>query len=697
MNDSGTGARIGFAPEVTVLGITDLLEREELLLEADREVELSPALTDLFPFPVDRAVSFDAGRIRFPAHSVVGLRDGEGEFVESMLEPTEYGAGTYLFDVTANVRTYVRVEDAAFSASGRNEDDSFVAEFEEPTRVTVGSRSLHTRPEATILVPDEPTAAMEAVSHLGSSIKEFSAERSWPTLRGHPPRLRRGERLAVPDWIDRPQTGVRIAVPPEYPDLYRVAPLAFYLGATVEPGDRAELRLENGYAESLSTAERSLAETVEDLLKRCLLLDSLVRTEGYIPSKRYEYRELGPELPFYPPNLSDASLSAQLMEYLEVKRSVLEPYYPDWSPTAVLRPGPADVELLPYLAHGLSPVRVSEESGGATRPEKTVPYGYADGLAPAASSGGTPPATPETLPPSAALLSVEPYETAFDRPPAAPGEAAVALVADSPERKRRWDEGLDGLADGDVAVGEVETVARPDCERFRRLFDGEYDLVYVGLEGDRDEVSCADGAVRLAELGGAKPRIAVFESGPSVAGVAPAVRGGGVAGAVVDRRVPVDRLREFLEALSVGLPLAASARLTAVDGGGTARYVGDPGSQLAHAPNRTPTHVVEVEPIEPDRYALTTHTEIAAANRLGGEHGILRDWADDRNHLAGTSRDDHRPLTAAELLEEGNLEDMAIRTPDGLAVAPGSFTEDDVSRLVRQSRWSRSDGGRTEI
>ena len=690
MGGVDTGARIAFTADGETLRVRDLIEGKEMVVEADREIDPVPALTDLFVFPVDRAVSFETESIHLPSHGIVQLYGEDGEYLEKLLDPVEYPRSTYLFDVVGDVRTYIRVEGVGFATSGRNDDDSFTIEFDDLATVTAGSRSLHTRPEGTIVVPDEPTAAMEAISHLGSSIKEFSAERSWPTLRGHPPRTRRGDRLEIPDSIRCPETGVRLEVPPAYSEIYRIAPLGFYLGASVEPGDEAAIHLENGYTEPLRSSGRSLSETVEELLKRCLLLDSLVRIGGYIPSRRLEYEELGPDLPFYPPNLYDATLSEQLLEYLEVERSVLEPYFPTWSTTAVLRPDPADVELLPYLAHTLSPIRVSETpvvGSDGEENSKTVPYSRLNGRIPDFSADGNVPSMRrESLPPNTGLLNAETYENALDLPPAPPGEATVALVTDCPERGHRWREKLEGLADSVAGIDAVETIVRPERERFRALFGGEYDMVYVALPAKNDEVMCVDGTLRVSEIEDVRVRSVLFEDGPSVQAIASVIRNGGVAGAVIAGAVSVDQLREFLEALGIGLSLGQSVRVSSFGDQYEVRFVGDPGHPLVVGQRSSAPHVVNFEPVDVDQYTVTTHSFLSVTHRAGEEMGFHADWMNDRAHLLGTRRSDFRPISTDELLELAAFDDLVIATPEGATADPERFTEEDVKREVRRSR-----------
>ncbi|UWG50079.1 Uncharacterized protein AArcCO_0759 [Halalkaliarchaeum sp. AArc-CO] len=694
MGGVDTGTRIAFTADGETLRVRDLIEGKEMVVEADREIDPVPALTDLFVFPVDRAVSFETESIHLPSHSMVRVRDGGGEFLGNLLETAEYPTEDYLFDVTGNVRTYIRVEDIAFSASGRNEDDSLTVEFEDLITVTVGSRSLHTQPEATLVVPDDPAAAMEAISHLGSSIKEFSAERSWPTLRGHPPRFRRGDTLEIPDSIHRPDTGIRIEIPPTFSDVYRIAPLAFYLGATVEPGDDAALHLENGYTEPLRSSGRTLSETVEELLKRCFLLDSIVRTEGYIPSCRYEYEELGPDLSFYPPNLYDATLSTQLIEYLEVERSVLEPYYPTWSTTAVLRPDPSDVELLPYLAHTLSPIRVSEHFADGSDEEgngRTVPYGWPGGQVPNFTDGETVPSlTPEMLPSTAAILNVQTYENAFELPPATPGDGAVALVTDSPDRSQRWREQLSSLTEGTVGLGKIDILLRPERDSLRTLFSGRYDGVYVALPLEEDEIVCANGGVSLDRIRDVDARFVAFEAG-SMENAQSVVRNGAVAATVVDGPVSGDRLREFLELLGIGLSIGKSTELAFSEEPIQVRFVGDPGHQMSVNKDGTPPHVVELDPVEIDHHRVTTHSFLSVRHRAGEELKFHAEYLGERSQLLGVRCSDYRSKSAEEVLELAAFGDSILETLGKTVVDPERFTEKDIRRAVRRSRWKESD------
>lgn len=704
MEERATETRISFVPEGETLRVKDLLEQTELFVEADRTIDLSPALTDLFVFPVDRAVSFETESLYLSSHSEAQIRTIEGEFIETLAEESTHSVGNYLLDITGYVRTYIRVKNVEIWASGRTEDDSLRLEFDSPTTVTVGARSLHTRPEATITVPDDPTAAMEAVGYLGSSIKEFSSERSWSTLRGHPPRIRLGDRLDIPDALRQPETGVRISIPPTYSDLYRVAPLAFYLGATVEEGENPALHLDNGYTEPLTSGDRTLEDTATELLKRFLLLDSLVRTDGYIPSNRYEYDMLGPDLPFYPPNLYGKPLSAQLIEYLEVERSVLKPYYPGWSTTAVLRSDRKDVELLPYLAHMLSPICVGGpsgdlrngysavgEAGDGTATGGPVPDGWVGWSGHSGSAADVSETTSDPLASNAALLNVDTYENAFESPPAPSGEATAAFVTDNPTRARRWRRHLGELPIQDVPVEAVDVVSRPGCEKLRTLLSGDYDLVYVASASTSDAINCSDGQVDPTEVDDVGTRITVFESTCCVNTLETLVHQGGVAGVEIDDPVPPGRLQMFVALLGIGFPLGVSVRVAFGDESIEVRIVGEPGHQLAYTVNRLAPYLVDFDPLESSEYDLTLQTFVSTTLRIGAEWSLTVDWLDKRQSLLGMCREDYGPVSADQLLELANLDDSVVQSQATPRADPHCFTKEDIRRAVRRSQWNRSE------
>ncbi|KPN29872.1 hypothetical protein SY89_00592 [Halolamina pelagica] len=266
---------------------------------------LTPATDAWFDVPVDDAVSLETSSLRFHNLLSVFLRDDDGtEHGKVTAEPFEIDSHGTFIDVNAALKLLIYVERGTMRGSVVENDDGpadTVVSFETATRVVVGARSTHEVPVSSMTVTEDSADLMDAVSLLGASVKEWSAERSWPTLRGHPPAIELGTERDIPDRLSVPDTGVTIGIPPETASIYRVAPLSYYLGADLVAHDRAELRLGSKHVEPLG-AGRDLEASVDELLARCLLLDSLVRIGGYYSIPRLEYDELAPELPFYPPN-----------------------------------------------------------------------------------------------------------------------------------------------------------------------------------------------------------------------------------------------------------------------------------------------------------------------------------------------------------------------------------------------------------
>jgi hypothetical protein len=216
---------------------------------------------------------------------------------------------------------------------------------------------------------------MRAVSAFGSALKTTSCERSYPTLRGHPPTIENGEGLIVPDVLDAPDTGVRIEVPPEYGPVYTVSSLAYYLGATVVPGADALIATDAGFVHRLDGTDREFKGEVERVLKQCFFLDCVTRTEGHYPVDLHERNQIEDEVALDFSRLYGKPLADQLEAYLEVPYALVEPHVPRWKLTAHVEPGPDSAEALPFVARDLAAIR----SRKTTEAAKTV-QGTAESL-----------------------------------------------------------------------------------------------------------------------------------------------------------------------------------------------------------------------------------------------------------------------------------------------------------------------------
>ncbi|MFC7165154.1 hypothetical protein [Halospeciosus flavus] len=343
-----------------------------------------------------------------------------------------------------------------------------------------------------------------------------------------PPAIERGEELHVPDVLEKPDTGVTIAVPPTYADLYRVAPLAFYLGADVVPGEEAELRLDLGYTEPLRRPGRTLEESVDRLLARCLLLDSLVRVGGYYSFPRYEYDEVAPHLPFYPPELYERSVGEQLVEYLEVPFDVLEPHVPKWTTTAVLRPRLEDAAVVPPLLDSLSRVHVATGADASAEPGRTLD------TAVTAYAGRTPPVGETRLVPAA-------FENLRGREQSVPAECRFDFFGVGQAAVDAYDRVCNAVDTGhEDGVPTRRRRTRPTREVLRRAL-GASEFLHFGGDVTDEGFVCADGVLPWADLGSVETTVVSIAGGAGGDGVDAAVslvESGAAAAVVFDGAVP---------------------------------------------------------------------------------------------------------------------------------------------------------------
>ncbi|GAB6877837.1 hypothetical protein JCM17823_01110 [Halorubrum gandharaense] len=689
MNRTDRVDRVGFTGADGELRVTDRIENETLVVGVDGTPAPEPALTDVFPFPVDGAVSVETSSLTFENVASLRLRDEHGDMVATLIDPATFPRDTYCLEVSGTMKLYVRVRDAAMDAEGISGPEPARITFDESTVVTVGARSRHTRPEATITVPDDPESLMAAVSVLGSSIKEFSAERSWPTLRGYPPRFERGDELRVPDRLSVPETGVRITVPATYADVYRVAPLAFYLGARVEPGDPA-LHLDGGYVERLPTEGAELERRVETLVGQFLLLDSLVRMEGYAPSERREYGALAPQLPFYPPTLYDRSIPEQLLEYLEIDAAKTAPYVPTPPVRAQLRPDPADIELLPHLVHGLAAIRVACPSSPRTPTRDAMPgeetvggvLGVPAGIH-AVTGGGSDVVTDlSTAPNRTALLTPATYENRLARSLPTEGEAVVHVLVDDDERARatrRAVATVDAASDPTVTVVSEPTVADVEAS----LSDPGVDACHVALPVQDGRIRCGDGLFDPSGIELVGPALVTLGARTDAALGGTLVDAGALLATFLDEPTEPDTLRAFTRLLGAGVTVAESLQLSGIAQSTRVRHVGDPTHRIA-SPKRGIKAILSYSPTESGEFTATMWMSPAVDTQLGMEIGQLLDSDGTVMSLVGGVANEQRGTSTAVEVSDSIGEADVVTLIGNTPILDDELSPAEIERLAER-------------
>jgi len=340
--------------------IRDVVVGEQYCLSSSGPVEIRPAPADLFPAPVTEAIEIEAQEIETLKQYAMTIRDADGDITDLCFSSTDtsaFNGSTQILQIEAPVKTFLRIEDP-FRYEKTFDDISI--HCEEPSRILIGARERHCYPQETITTTGSPSDLLEAVSSFGDAMMTASPERSFPTLRGHPPRLVLGETLDIPETLSKPETGVTITVPPERAAILSVAPLAYYLLATVEAGEEFALTTTAGV--DYRPNGRDTAEAANELLTHLFTLDCLVRTEGLYEIDLQERRTFESRTAFDLPyaELYDQPLAERLGRYLEVDREPVREVGPNWPATALVEPTEDAVEALPYLAYELTKVRTAD-------------------------------------------------------------------------------------------------------------------------------------------------------------------------------------------------------------------------------------------------------------------------------------------------------------------------------------------------
>ena len=618
-SEQASAGPVSFSLDDGVLTVHDEAGGGEIVMDIDEGASTTPATDAWFDVPVDDAVSVETSAIEVRQATSAQLRSEDGEHYGAVTDGEfTVGSGTFV-DLSGALKLLLYVEEGTMEGQlvgeGQN-PKSLLLTFENPTRVVIGARSHHEQPVATMTVTDDPEDLMTAVSYLGSSIKEWSAERSWPTLRGHPPAIEHGDELHVPDSLSKPDTEVTVAVPRDVADVLRVAPLAHYFGADVVPGERAELRLGAQHVEPLGSGEE-LEQSVDRLLGHALVLDSLVRIGGYYSMPRYEYDELAAELPFYPPELADQPIHRQLLEYLEVSYETVAPYVPTWLAVGTLRPTVDDAETVPYLLNTLSRIHVTDT--GLPREPSTLakPVDLASSL---------------DIPSGVAAFPPAARERAGRHERQSAGEAALLFVGEDAPGPAQFD-GFDWERFELGGTPTVEFRQSLTREELRSLLAESYAYVHYGDAVTAEGFVCADGVLAFEDLPDGSLGAISFEWPRAPTASLVGVHDVATVACLFGESVDADALARFAVYLAVGRSVATSADLAGV---ADARCLGDATLSVARRPTGHAPLVYDVQRTGSDAYEVAVDLDSDQRDTLGQITATRFDPSQDRYQLTGT-------------------------------------------------------------
>ncbi|NEU59235.1 hypothetical protein [Halorussus sp. MSC15.2] len=363
-------------PTVTALDdrpgvrVVDPIESAQFELWTASPVKPVSVSPDMFRFPVGNAVEISTSRVVVPELTSIYLHGEDG--LAETFDPSDgrlrvEGARTLEIN-SAPTKLYLRV---GCPLVVTREESRVVVRFDGVVDVQVGVRSLHDQPAGTITTPERPEDVMRAVSLLGSALKTTSPERSFPTLRGHPPLIETGDVFAVPDSIEQPGTGIQVEVPPEYKYVYPAVSLAYYLGAEIVPGTHPQLVTENGFTYDLKGGV-GYERRVGRVLRQVFVLDCVVRTEGYYQIALHERHRLEERLDVDVGWLYELPLAARLEQYLDVPYDAVADVIPAWPLTVDVDPSVSSLDTMPFLAAELAVVRTTPDRSRSATPTPDV-------------------------------------------------------------------------------------------------------------------------------------------------------------------------------------------------------------------------------------------------------------------------------------------------------------------------------------
>lgn len=695
-------------PDLPGVEIRDEVEDLTYTLRTDAPPTLEPADAEAFPFPVDEAVAFTGEKL-WVQQIGMSLRDADGEHLGGFVEIEQLPRGTYYAEIGFSAKTYVRFEDAGVRAYSPVEDrrgGEAVFSLSRPTRIVVGTRSAHTCPSGVIETPPDPASLMEAFSHLGSAIKEFSPERSWPRLRGHPPAVELADDLRVPSQVTKPDTGITITAPETYESVYATAPLAYYLGATVEPGDVPALHTPSGLEYRLETAGESLEEAIDRVLVQCFFLDTLTRIGGYYDFDRREYERVAPHLPFYPPALYDEPVWKQVEQYLEVDFSDVAPHVPRWPVRATLRPIAEDATAIPWLLDDLALVHTADtpvdtgraltvvtgrfETSDRSLCDRSILDPTEERSSPSAGDAPTGPslvtdydayATPE-VPATDGILVEAAYENQFDRQRWDVDGAPVTVVCNDPSLRDEVERVAERYRTREGAPPlDVDTVHDATTARLRGLLESDVGFLYYLGPTTESGFDCADGVLGVASIAACgATTFALTPTATPALGVELVERGSS-AGIVARRGAAtadaVDAVGRVADLLNVGVPFATAVHLAGIaDAGAEYVLVGDGELELAEQETGVGVYFLDVDSRSPDAHVVTGTPLIGSEHRIGSVAALGTDTDYDNVQLSGNCVT-KQEMTTDELLDFFG-KNIVVRLNGGPVRRSEQLTVDDV-------------------
>jgi hypothetical protein len=303
-----------------------------------------------FRYPVDEVFSGRCRKISFGPFLTHIRRQEDYEIIEEITPYKNFKLekNKYIGEVNAHIKIYFFVDS---EINARSQADNVAIEFDKEREVVFGIRSYHKRPQATIKTTNNLEDLAKAISFLSSSIKIDNCERSYPTLRGHPPLIEFGDELSIPEELRKFDTGIEIFIPKKLEYLFVISPLAYYLLADIRFGE-PKIACDNGFIYKLPKLP-AFEDEVGSLLQKIFFLDCLVRNAGLHKLNLHELEALE-DLNLDIKELYSLDIKDQLPMYFDIPFEKIKPYMPTWPLSSYVEPLPGKAVSLPFLLNQMA-------------------------------------------------------------------------------------------------------------------------------------------------------------------------------------------------------------------------------------------------------------------------------------------------------------------------------------------------------
>lgn len=306
------------------------------------------------PAPVDEVYALQTSQLRLERTPTIVLRDENGTVLETAKRRGKTAAAQppHVIEICTPLKLYLET-DAALDIVCQ--DSQTILDLSRPALVRIGVRVPHARPRGTVTTSGDVRDVLAAVSTFGAAMPTSSPQRSFPTVRGHPPLIAFEESLSIPDQFQPPDNSVTLEVPASYLYAALAAPLTYYLGATLEPARRPRLLVEGDVVRSFGQGP-AFAREATDLLHQVLFLDCLTRTARGYDITLAERERVDDWLTVDWDALYDLSLADRLRAYVSMPTEDMSEVMPTWDHRAFVSPTRRAIRSLPFLAYDLTSI-----------------------------------------------------------------------------------------------------------------------------------------------------------------------------------------------------------------------------------------------------------------------------------------------------------------------------------------------------